>query len=146
MQTITKCNEIPQGKTYPVADLRTAKSIDQLCEYVDAGHPIATNYGSEARLFHKASKLIWRLEFYERKSWCLSCGFYEGELLDGIKLAPLAYRNGRPLHVGDEISTSFACAIGNLYKSNRKITIDNIEDLKSGEFGESWCFADEVAP
>jgi hypothetical protein len=50
MQTIKKCNEMRTGTKYPAENIRTAASIEQLCEYVDAGHPIASCEGNTVRL------------------------------------------------------------------------------------------------
>jgi hypothetical protein len=134
-QTILNCNEIPQGKTYPVADLRTAKSIEQLCKYVDAGHPIATSDGEEVRLFRS----IFGGFFYDAFSlngWLEIRKTSKNSLLSHIKLAPLAYRNGRPLHVGDEICIFW----GGEWRPKRTITLSNF----SRAIVESWRFADEV--
>jgi hypothetical protein len=144
-QTIKSCNEIPVGKTYPVEHLRTAESIEQLCEYVDAGHPIATYKGKKIRLLRSMGNAInYSYDQEEEKCWsdsfCLSF-----DLLRIVKLAPLAYRNGRPLHVGDEIK---------VLRDNFGKTVPKYEPCKAccahattfnrGECAQEWRFADEV--
>jgi hypothetical protein len=108
-QTIKNCNTIPTGTTYPSEHLRDAASIEQLCEYVDAGHPIAVARGYEVRLLRTMNKhsINYSYDCYNDGHWVHGlCLCYD--LLDTIKLAPLAYKEGRPLHVGDEIIVIFA--------------------------------------
>jgi hypothetical protein len=143
-QTIKKCNEIPQGKTYPAADLRTAKSIEQLCEYVDAGHPIATDFGLDVRLLRRESKnnTFFNLDSLNSAGDWISCGLEQHFLIKRIKLAPLAYKNGRPLHIGDEIElddfvhgwVKTTCTLENKHFFTKKTIASNA----------NWRFADEL--
>lgn len=142
-QTIHKCNEILAGKTYPVYDLRDAESIEQLCEYVDAGHPIANCEGDSVMLFCKTD--VNRFTFFEWHkhkiltitSWLLWDNS-EKNILDYIKLAPLAYRNGRPLHVGDEI-----VFFKNGTWVSTELIVKGVNNLRNAVL-EKWRFADEV--
>jgi hypothetical protein len=134
-QTITNCNEIPAGKTYPVGDLRTAESIEQLCEYVDAGHPIADKEGREAKSFCRQSQqaFLW-LCFNEDIGFLDTNGAYDYRILELIKLAPLAYRNGRPLHVGDEI------AIKNAQPFEKNQWVKKIVLLTKTTLASNWLY------
>jgi hypothetical protein len=135
-QTILKCNEIPVGKTYPVSDLRTAKSIEQLCEYVDAGHPIAYFDGFYAGVFRRFNG-VYAFDFYNQNMQGLANDWHEPKfILDYIKLAPLACRNGRPMHVGDEIVVR---TLGNRH-DKMIMTITLLEDLPTMQ----WVFAEEM--
>ncbi len=100
-QTITNCNAIPAGKTYPVEDLRTAESVEQLCDYVDAGHPIANQLGQAVKLFCRQSKeaFIW-VAYCDEYAFMDTYAAYDSKVLGLIKLAPIAYRDGYPLHAG----------------------------------------------
>jgi hypothetical protein len=140
-QTIKKCNEVRVGRTYPVGHLRTAESIEQLCEYVDAGHPIADKSGGQAIIFIKVAEdyyqsLCYHTE-YPLTPWLNY--FVDGDtLLEVIKLAPLAYRNGRPLHVGDEVIIRHPKS--NLTWARVGATLSFLEYFQEKE----WKFADEV--
>lgn len=117
-QTITNCNEVPAGKTYPVADLRTAESIEQLCAYVDAGHPVASTYGFSAKCLRRNLPDTYDYDKFDG-NYYLAQVSTDVWLLNNLKLAPIAYKDGRPLHVGDDIvvmhlggGDAFDCKIG----------------------------------
>jgi hypothetical protein len=138
-QTIKKCNEIPAGKTYPVEHLRTAESIEQLCEYVDAGHPIANFEGGEARLLRVEIKSFYYVDAWQGECF-ISCGLDRHFLLDRIKLAPLAYRNGRPLHVGDDIEILYGTDESGKTILGETLAFAGVENPEEYE----WRFADEA--
>jgi hypothetical protein len=146
-QTIKKCNEFPVGKSYRLQDLRTAESIEQLCEYVDAGHPISMDDGTEVRLLrlhgispHNAVPFYY-VDYFDDYNW-VSTKIDSADLLDQIQLAPLAYRNGRPLHVGDWIEVFYTLKPpipGRWYKYKAMVDHARICGVEAAE----WRFADE---
>jgi hypothetical protein len=137
-QTILKCNAIPVGKIYPVADLRTAESIEQLCELVDAGHPIANDWGFKIHLFSRFSFNHFCAVIHDNiePDQLSSSYIHDDNILRSIFLAPLAYRNGRPLHVGGDICIFWDG------EWHPKITI-TLSSFRRA-IVETWRFADEV--
>jgi hypothetical protein len=139
-QTIIKCNEIPIGKTYLVEHLRMAESIKQLCEYVDAGHPIATAKGEEGFYFRKKNdKFVYDYISSNHGEW--ADGYHpESVILERVKLAPLAYRNGRPLHVGNEICRQYPAGA---WCDKQKFELEGLPYLDN-LLARNWRFADEA--
>jgi hypothetical protein len=145
-QTIKNCNEIQEGCVHLSHNLKKAESSKQLFDYINAGHPIATDAGYAVRLlrFYGEQKPYgWKqyhLDYFDGKHWHNNqCS--EGNLLDYIKLAPLAYRNGRPLHVGDRIQ------IEDMFKRpwvDLTVTAASIRWLIDSSDAPIWRFADEV--
>jgi hypothetical protein len=142
-QTIKSCNEIPVGKTYPVEHLRTATDLETLCALVDAGHPIAAHDGCEARLLRVEYGTFFNVDHWSKSAKCwISSGLDAHFLLDRIKLAPLAYRNGRPLHVGDLIQVLEFVSTGGVAYFKTYVSMD-IFDMYIDK-NDSWRFADEA--
>jgi hypothetical protein len=138
-QTIKNCNEIPVGKTYPVSDLRRAESIEQLCEYVDAGHPISTSFGLPVFLLRRESDILFNCDVF-RFGAITPMAIKPSELLKNIKLAPLAYRNGRPLHVGDVIEILYGTDESGKTIWGETPAFAGVESPEEYE----WRFADEA--
>jgi hypothetical protein len=94
--------EHKEGKVYDVAHLR---SFD--LELAKAGNPICTELGQEVRLLRVVAGL-WAYDRWHKGSnskggWESVSHQEEIWLKDNLHLAPLAVRDGRPLHVGDVI-------------------------------------------
>lgn len=142
-QTIKHCNETPAGKTYPVEHLRTAESIEQLCAYVDAGHPIAWVDGGEAKLLQKHDE---RFNCYRaiKEDWQHQTIRID-TLTHFVKLAPIAYRNGRQLHVGDVIEVLRDYGTSEPAFEPCKACCAHATTFNRGENSQEWRFADEVA-
>ncbi len=87
------------GQVYDVAHLRPF-DLDMALE----GHPLATHDGGGVRLFRETSAdgLAWDQWSRYLNAWV--CEFEPNEFAEGMLcLAPLAVKDGRPLHVGDQI-------------------------------------------
>lgn len=136
-QTITKCNETPQGKRYPIEHLRTPASIEQLFEYVDAGHPIAACNGAAIKCIRANISGSTDYDEYDRAGFWLPKIARNEYLLIHIKLAPLAYRNGRPLHVGDDIEFLYLECW-----NKASVTLETLDFYTNKCL---WHFVDEVA-
>jgi hypothetical protein len=145
-QTIKNCNELPQGKTYDSADLRAAESIEQLCALVDAGNPIANNKGQQVFMFQRFNEscFAWNevniFNTVVRKVAVEVVDKYG--ILNQVKLAPLAYRNGRPLHVGDVIKIQHGDYMAESDWWDIEMDMDTLTTVPF-ELGH-WRFADEV--
>jgi hypothetical protein len=96
-----------QGKVYDPAHLRP----------FDLGlakqwHPICTVSGREVRLLREASKLWAYDEWYagigEGGYWGTCIHQKETYFENNLRLAPLAVKDGKPLHVGDWIEENYS--------------------------------------
>ncbi|MGL4230406.1 MAG: hypothetical protein ACRDAM_02285 [Casimicrobium sp.] len=94
------------GTVYDVAHLR---EFD--LELALQGHPLATFRGQSVRAFRAMTSgdlPLYALDIWDcnaiDKEWSCSGHAIPALQLEGfLRLAPLAVKNGRPLHVGDEI-------------------------------------------
>ena len=83
-----------KGKVYDIAHLRPFNF-----ELAKAGNPLATYQGEEIRLLRDMDG-AWRFDVWRDSKWTARTT----EDLDWLfRLAPLAVKDGRPLHVGDVI-------------------------------------------
>lgn len=81
-------------------------------ELAKAGHPLATYDGKEVRLFRVRSQhhFSWDVWAESGPSWDNDYGNEEWAKTY-LRLAPLAIKDGRPLHVGDEIEQHFVSTL-----------------------------------
>jgi hypothetical protein len=89
--------QFEQGCTYDVAHL---KPFDMALAL--AGHPLASSQGHQARNFRMLSDDLYALDWWVAGHWHMS-SCYVHQLQDTFMLAPLAVKDGKPLHVGDEM-------------------------------------------
>ncbi len=90
------------GTVYDVEHLRPFD-----LELAKAGHPLATDGGNAVRLFRMHSEIgyIWDWWNPRFKKWA-HLSDSETCLPDWLRLAPLAIKDGRGLHAGDEIEVA----------------------------------------
>ena len=102
----TRSIKFVEGLQWPVEHLRDLPEDWE--ELYEAGHPISNRDGREVRLICKT---------YD----CHYCGALWGIgnnwtpvlfAREGIKLAPLAVIDGRPVHIGDEIEMFYISSLG----------------------------------
>ncbi len=89
------------GKMYDLDDLRPFK-----LGLAQEGHPCALRAGNEIRLLRQADgRWVWDSwrQLQSGKPWW-EYGGCDFQLLESrLRLAPLAIKDGRPLHIGDTI-------------------------------------------
>jgi hypothetical protein len=94
--------EPKEGKVHDPAHLRPFD-----IELAKQGHPICTVSGREVRLLREASKLWSYDEWYagigDGGYWGTCIHQKETYFANNLRLAPLAVKDGKPLHVGDVI-------------------------------------------
>ena len=99
--------EYKEGKVYDPAHLRQAKSVEELLLLARQGHPICTTSGREVRLLREASKLWaydeWFVGIGEDGYWGTCIHQKETYFTNNLRLAPIAVKDGKSLHVGDVI-------------------------------------------
>ena len=83
-----------EGKVYDTAHLRPFN-----LDLAKAGHPLATYQGEEIRLLRDMDS-AWRFDVWRDSKWTARTA---EDLNWTLRLAPLAVKDGRPLHVGDVI-------------------------------------------
>lgn len=88
------------GCVYDVAHLRPFN-----LELALQGHPLALPDGSSVRHLRKMSDSYYSYDrwYEDTSSWFCTRDIYCMRLEDSLRLTPLAVKDGRPLHVGDEI-------------------------------------------
>jgi len=95
-------NYIPyrEGKVYDKAHLRPFD-----LDLAKQGHSLALSSGAEIRLFRETRIGIYGFDYWLPNFGWSSTGWYNdiNDLNLYLRLAPLAVRDGRPLHVGDVI-------------------------------------------
>jgi hypothetical protein len=102
------------GRVYDVAHLRPFD-----LELALAGHPICTPSGYSARLFRALYNQKYSYDYWTGKGWMLSGEQCDGSALLNLRLAPLAVKDGRALHVGDEIKV-----FGSTWMRWARVTLD----------------------
>jgi hypothetical protein len=124
--------EYKEGKVYDPAHL---KPFD--LDLAKAGHPLANFDGTEvSHLFESISA-----DVYSYRGWSKAAGqhYLNTESItlisERLYLAPLAIKDGRPLHVGDWATVVAA--------TNQIKSVDDFNRIV-GFFGDGWRFADEV--
>lgn len=85
-----------EGKVYDTAHLRPFN-----LDLAKAGHPLATYQGEEIRLLRDMDS-AWRFDVWRDSKWTARTA---EDLNWTLRLAPLAVKDGRPLHVGDVIQS-----------------------------------------
>jgi hypothetical protein len=106
--------EYKAGKVYAPAHLRQAKSVEELLALARQGHPLAwTHNGGEINLIIEV-----RPKSYVFSCWDDLLSMWvmrprgEKKLMKYLRLAPLAVKDGRPLHVGDVIEENYSQPLG----------------------------------
>lgn len=94
------------GTTYDISHLRPLP--DNWQELVDAGHPLADIFGGEVRHLRRTSDEQYAFDYwYEHYpvefDWNVSFRLTEDAVTSLIRLAPIAVKDGKPLHLGDLI-------------------------------------------
>jgi hypothetical protein len=84
------------GKTYNPEHLRPFDLA-----LATAGHPLAWYDGSGISHFFDGNQEVVTIRVWEKEFW--SCIRINKCFLKNLRLAPLAVKDGRPLHVGDVI-------------------------------------------
>lgn len=113
-----------EGKTYNPEHLRAAKNVEELLTLAKQGHPLAWHDGSEVTHLFEPSASFLIAPMYTVRVWAKyhwSC-FGIPNLKDDLRLAPLAYKDGKPLHVGDVIE----------YRTNNFSDFDNSQAVTMG--------------
>ena len=101
-QTIKQSNVQRVGKQHRREHLITAESVEQLCQWCDAGHPLAWIDGGEVKGLQRHTDEGFNAYRAIGDNWQHQT-IREDTLTHFVKLAPLAYCTGRPLHVGDKV-------------------------------------------
>ena len=109
------CIEPTIGTVYDPAHLHQAKSVEELLSLARQGHPLAWHNGNEVShiFFNGISDSdvltsigvgvrVWNKD---EKLWHTP---RELDSLDYLRLAPLAVKDGKPLHVGDVIEENYS--------------------------------------
>ncbi len=79
-----------------------------------AGHPLATKHGRSVRHLRQmdnGDRIIFGFDEWDEPGWIADCYFLP-KLAQYLRLAPLCVRDGRPLHVRDEIEVSIVVSGG----------------------------------
>ena len=92
--------QFEQGCTYDVAHL---KPFD--LQLALSGHPLASRRGESIRLFRSMSSDRYNFDYWDAddRSWISQFNLPTERLALELRLAPLAVKDGKPLHVGDEV-------------------------------------------
>jgi hypothetical protein len=114
------------GKVYDPAHLRPFD-----LDLAKQGHPCASQHGETIRLLRGSADIFyWDKWIEDSDFWAHQQGEIEcvqGELecvLDTLRLAPLAVKDGKPLHVGDVIEVKVVMFGGDGWKGVA-VTMDN---------------------
>ncbi len=91
------------GTTYPIEHLRPFD-----LELAKAGHPLAMVNGHAVRAFRAQGDNCFAFDWWNGAAKWLQTENAQHTLCFNLRLAPLAVRDGRPLHVGDEIEVRHA--------------------------------------
>lgn len=132
--------EYHEGKVYDTAHLRP---FDR--KWAKAGHPLAWRDGGEVSHIFPYRKIQVRTEICVVRHWDLASNFWATHGLVKsmesckLRLAPLAIKDGRALHVGDEYQIGYT----NVLFGEKVIQYHKVRAEIHDEFN-CWRFADEV--
>jgi hypothetical protein len=119
--------QFEQGCVYDVAHLRPFN-----LELALQGHPLALRSGEQVRLFRDMNGFYFALDYWADDFGCWAHLEVRKKGIDDLlRLAPLAVKDGRPLHVEDEIET-FYMTDHNAYDYEPNImTFDRFKEVQT---------------
>lgn len=124
------------GTVYDVAHL---KPFDM--KLALAGHPLASRRCESIRLFRSMSSNRHNFDYWDAddRSWISQFNLPIERLALELRLAPLAVKDGRALHVGDSIEIK-SQPFGRLWQSS---IVDNRSDVSRDWSARDWRWPKE---
>jgi hypothetical protein len=114
--------EPKEGKVYDLSIPNILRPFD--LELARQGHPLAWVDAREIRLLRKMGGNIYSYDYWDEDGW-VSCDLHNEKSLDkNLRLAPLAGKDGKPLHVGDVIEVKVVMFGGDGWRGVA-VTMDN---------------------